>query len=141
MERIMDKEFNRIARKEINSLIATAFISLDYETRLLDEQTKKKVFEKKANQFKADVAALADSIVEKIVGEKINKDSIKETKYKISVDGAEEYKEEIQEMKNAVIEYRKEIDKLNASMEREIELISRKLKQLREHNSDYKISI
>ena len=125
MERIMDKEFNRIARKEINSLIATAFISLDYETRLLDEQTKKKVFEKKANQFKADVAAFTDSIVEQIVGEKINKDSIKETKYKISVEGAEEYKEEIQEMKNAVIEYRKEIDKLNASMEREIELISR----------------
>lgn len=31
MERIMDKEFNRIARKEINPLIATAFISLDYE--------------------------------------------------------------------------------------------------------------
>ena len=87
------------------------------------------------------MAAFADSIVEQIVGEKINKDSIKETKYKISVDGAEEYKEEIQEMKNAVIEYRKEIDKLNASMEREIELISRKLKQLREHNSDYKISI
>ena len=52
MERIMDKEFNRIARKEINSLIATAFISLDYETRLLDEQTKKKVFEKKRTSSK-----------------------------------------------------------------------------------------
>lgn len=125
MERIMDKEFNRIARKEINSLIATAFISLDYETRLLDEQTKKKVFEKKANHFKADVATFTDSIVEQIVGEKINKDSIKETTYKISVEGDEEYKEEIQEIKNAVIEYRKEIDKLNASMERKIELISR----------------
>lgn len=125
MERIMDKEFNRIARKEINALIATAFISLDYETRLLDEQTKKKVFEKKANQFKADVAAFTDSIVELIVGEKREVESVKATKYKISVEGSEEYKEEIREMKNAVIEYREEIDKLNASMEREIELISR----------------
>ena len=104
MERIMDKEFNEIARKEINSLIATAFISLDYETRLLDEQTKKKVFEEKANQLKADVATFTDSIVEQIVGEKINKESVKETKYKISVEGSEEYKEEIQEMKNAVRE-------------------------------------
>ena len=57
-------------------------------------------------------------------------ESVKATKYKISVEGYEEYKEEIQEMKNAVIEYREEIDKLNASMEREIELIE-KLKQLR----------
>ena len=126
----MDEEFDRIAKKEINSLISTAFISLDYETRLLDEQTKKKVFEKKANQFKADVATFTDSIVEQIVGEKINKESVKETKYKISVEGFEEYKEEIREMKNAVIEYREEIDKLNVSLEREIELIG-KLKQLR----------
>lgn len=137
----MDEEFDRIARKEIRSQIAMAFISLEYEARLLDEQTRRRIFEKKANQLKADVTMFTDSIVEQIVGEKINKDSIKETKYKISVEGAEEYKEEIQEMKNAVIEYRKEIDKLNASMEREIELIIEKLKQLREQNSDYKISI
>lgn len=57
-------------------------------------------------------------------------ESVKETKYKISVEGAEEYKEVIREIKNAVIEYREEIDKLNASLEREIELV-RKLKQLR----------
>ena len=36
----MDEEFDRIARKEIRSQIAMAFISLEYEARLLDEQTR-----------------------------------------------------------------------------------------------------
>lgn len=41
----------------------------------------------------------------------------------------EEIKEEMQEMKNAVVEYREEIDRANNSLQRQIELI-RELKQL-----------
>ena len=70
----MDEEFDRIARKEIRSQIAMAFISLEYEARLLDEQTRRKIFEKKANQLKTDVTAFTDSLVELMVGKKIDKE-------------------------------------------------------------------
>lgn len=54
---------------------------------------------------------------------------IEETRIKVSVDGTEEYKEKMQEMKNAVVEYREEIDRANNSLQRQIELI-RELKKL-----------
>lgn len=54
---------------------------------------------------------------------------IEETRIKVSVDGTEKYKEKMQEMKNAVVEYREEIDRANNSLQRQIELI-RELKQL-----------
>lgn len=56
-------------------------------------------------------------------------ENVKETKIKICIEGAEEYKEKMQEMKNAVVEYREEIDRANNSLQRQIELI-RELKQL-----------
>ena len=49
---------------------------------------------------------------------------------RISVDGGEEYKREFQEMKKITEELREEIDKLNVSLEKEIELIT-KINQLR----------
>ena len=49
---------------------------------------------------------------------------------RISVDGAEEYKREFQEMKKITEELREEIEKLNVSLEKEIELIT-KINQLR----------
>lgn len=49
---------------------------------------------------------------------------------RISVDGAEEYKREFQEMKKITEELREEVDKLNVSLEKEIELIT-KINQLR----------
>lgn len=56
-------------------------------------------------------------------------ENVKETKIKICIEGSEEYKKEMQEMKNAVVEYREEIDRANNSLQRQIELI-RELKQL-----------
>ncbi|WP_337404563.1 hypothetical protein [Suilimivivens sp.] len=56
-------------------------------------------------------------------------ENVKETKIKICIEGYEEYKEKMQEMKNAVVEYREEIDRANNSLQRQIELI-RELKQL-----------
>lgn len=56
-------------------------------------------------------------------------ENVKETKIKICIEGAEEYKEKMQEMKNAVVEYREEIDRANNSLQRQIELI-RELKKL-----------
>lgn len=70
----MDEEFDRIARKEIHSQIATAFISLEYEARLLDEQTRRRIFEKKANQLKADVTMFTDSLIELMAGKEIDKE-------------------------------------------------------------------
>lgn len=49
---------------------------------------------------------------------------------RISVDGAEEYKREFQEMKKITEELREKVDKLNVSLEKEIELIT-KINQLR----------
>lgn len=70
----MDEEFDRIARKEIRSQIAMAFISLEYEARLLDEQTRRRIFEKKANQLKADVTMFTDSLIELMAGKEIDKE-------------------------------------------------------------------
>lgn len=70
----MDEEFDRIARKEIRSQIAMAFISLEYEARLLDEQTRRRIFEKKANQLKEDVTTFTDSLIELMAGKKIDKE-------------------------------------------------------------------
>lgn len=70
----MDEEFDRIARKEIRSQIAMAFISLEYEARLLDEQTRRRIFEKKANQLKEDVTMFTDSLIELMASKKIDKE-------------------------------------------------------------------
>lgn len=43
-------------------------------------------------------------------------ENVKETKIKICIEGSEEYKKEMQEMKNAVVEYREEIDRANNSL-------------------------
>jgi hypothetical protein len=74
MTNLMDEEFDRIARKEIRSQIAMAFISLEYEARLLDEQTRRRIFEKKANQLKADVTMFTDSLIELMAGKEIDKE-------------------------------------------------------------------
>ena len=69
----MDAEFDRITRKEIPSQLATAFISLGYEARLLDVQNRKKLFEKKANQLKTDIETLTDSLMKLMIGEKVDR--------------------------------------------------------------------
>ena len=70
----MDAEFDRITRKEIPSQLATAFISLGYEARLLDVQNRKKLFEKKANQLKTDIETLTDSLMKLMIGEKVDRE-------------------------------------------------------------------
>ena len=70
----MDEEFDRITRKEIPSQLATAFISLGYEARLLDVQNRKKLFEKKANQLKTDIESFADSLMKLMIGEEVDKE-------------------------------------------------------------------
>lgn len=92
---------------------------------LLAENISEKIKEEKEKH--GEIAEKTKALAELIsarnqIRRKENAESVKETKYKISVEGAEEYKEVIREIKNAVIEYREEIDKLNASLEREIEL-------------------
>lgn len=69
----MDAEFDRITRKEIPSQLATAFISLGYEARLLDVQNRKKLFEKKANQLKTNIETLTDSLMKLMIGEKVDR--------------------------------------------------------------------
>lgn len=92
---------------------------------LLAENISEKIKEEKEKY--GEIAEKAKALAELIsarnqLRREENAESVKETKYKISVEGAEAYKEVIREMKNAVIEHREEIDKLNASLEREIEL-------------------
>lgn len=57
--------------------------------------------------------------MERKLAEKIHK------KIKITLEGEKEYIEELQEMKDATAELRKEIEQLNIVLERELELLQR----------------
>lgn len=68
----VDEEFDRVVHKDIKEKIAVAFVDIGYNTRLLNEEQRRELLQKKANQLKTEVCRYTDSLLESMLCKKLN---------------------------------------------------------------------
>ena len=74
----VDEEFDRVVHKDIKEKIAVAFVDIDCNTRLLNEDQRKELLQKKANQLKTEVCRYTDLLLKAMLCEKSNKNRLEE---------------------------------------------------------------
>ncbi len=74
----VDEEFDRIVHKDIKEKIAVAFVDIGYNTRLLNEEQRRELLQKKANQLKTEVCRYTDLLFKAMLYEKSDKNRLEE---------------------------------------------------------------
>lgn len=126
----VDEEFDRIVHKDIKEKIAVAFVDIDCNTRVLNEEQRREILQKKANQLKTEVCRHTDLLLEEMLCEKSDKNRLEE----YSGQGEEEQpKDAIQSINRTIATLSDHITKCineGKAMENEIAELTKALAEL-----------